>query len=204
MEIINNITFPKFTGIKCNMMPFIQGDPESLPEKYHTYYDIVKKNFLEQGKIGFLTIDENFVKQGESQRGFNSANINRNIHIEVGRYKNFNSWGSPKPTWGGRTNVTLEDDTKILIANNVSDTCRVFDDEETRYTENGDLTDYIEDYPIKDGKLLKSGQVAKINIFTPHEAVVQSESNKRQFFRIVGEGVKGKEQHFTYNPILKL
>lgn len=84
-SIINTIKFPEFSGIKCNMMPFIQGDPSSLPTKYKSYADIINKSYLEKGEIGFLTIDESFVAGGKSQRGYNNSGISRNVHIEVGR-----------------------------------------------------------------------------------------------------------------------
>ena len=47
--IINKIKFPDFTGLKCNMMPFIQGDPSSLPEEYKSYFDIINENYIETG-----------------------------------------------------------------------------------------------------------------------------------------------------------
>ena len=59
------------------MMPFIQGDPDSLPKEYKAYSSVVKNNFLDKGKIGYLTIDESFVSAGKSQRGYNSSGINR-------------------------------------------------------------------------------------------------------------------------------
>ena len=92
--ITNVIKFPKQQGIKCNMMPFIQGDSNSLPKKYRSYSEIINNNFLEKGEIGFLTIDESFVNVGKSQRGYNSKGINRNVHIEVGRIGNKNRWGN--------------------------------------------------------------------------------------------------------------
>ena len=91
--ITNKISFPNFTSIKCNMMPFIQGDPSSLPKEYLTYSDIIKENHLEKGEIGFLTIQESFVEANSSQRGYNSSGINRNVHIEVGRNAKANHWG---------------------------------------------------------------------------------------------------------------
>lgn len=73
--ITNTIQFPKFTGIKCNMMPFIQGDASSLPDMYKPYTKIINDNYLEKGEIGLLTIDESFVESGKSQRGYNSMGI---------------------------------------------------------------------------------------------------------------------------------
>ncbi len=41
-----NIIFPDFTGVRCYMMPFIQGRPETLPEAYRSYSDVVEKLVL--------------------------------------------------------------------------------------------------------------------------------------------------------------
>lgn len=203
--IVNKIEFPEFSGLKCNMMPFIQGDSSSLPKEFQPYSKIIEQNFLEKGEIGFLTIDESFVEGGKSQRGYNAAGINRNVHIEVGTYQGINRWGgSGGSSWGGRANTLLEDSTMVLIANNISDTCRVWDTSERRYTNDGDLADYISDYPEESGLLMKGGEVAKISIFTPHECINQIKSGMRQFFRIVGKGVHGREEYFTVNPLVTI
>ncbi len=198
--IVNKIQFPELTGIKCNMMPFIQGDSSSLPEIYKPYAKIINENFLEKGEIGFLTIDESFVEVGKSQRGYNAIGINRNVHIEVGRHEKINSWGSS--SWGGNSKTLLNDNTMVLIANSISDTCRLWNTKEMSYTKDGDLSAYINKYPEETGTLLKSGEVAKISIFTPHECISQKQSNNRQFFRIVGKGVSGREDYFTINPLI--
>lgn len=200
--IVNTIKFPNFTGIKCNMMPFIQGDSSSLPEIYRSYSEIIDENFLEKGEIGFLTIDESFVKANNSQRGYNSTGINRNVHVEVGRGKKGSyRWGSGG-SWGGKDNTILDRNTMVLIANSISDTCRVWDTKEMAYTKDGDLSAYIEKYPEHTGISLQAGEVAQISIFTPHECVSQKESSNRSFFRIVGKGVKGREEYFTVNPLV--
>jgi hypothetical protein len=199
----NKIQFPEFTGVKCNMMPFIQGDASSLPDAYKPYTKIINDNYLEKGEIGLLTIHESFVEGGKSQRGYNSMGINRNVHIEVGRHEKLNCWGGGGgSSWGGKYKTLLDDETMVLIANSISDTCRVWDVKEKRFTQDGDLSAYIDDYPTEIGILLKSGEVAKISIFTPHECISQKESGYRQFFRIVGKGVSGREDYFTINPLI--
>lgn len=198
------IKFPKFKGIKCNMMPFIQGDASSIPKQYKYYEKIINENFLERGKVGYLTIQESFVKAGNSQRGYNSSGIRRNVHVEVGRFGDFNCWGGGGGGWGGRPSTILRDGTKVLIANSISDTCRVWDVEDRSYTLDGDLSEYIDKYPENSGVLLKAGELAEINIFTPHECVSQNEDSERQFFRIVGNGVIGREDYFTVNPLMNM
>lgn len=204
--ITNKIQFPEFTGIKCNMMPFIQGDSSSLPDAYKPYAKIINDNYLEKGEIGLLTIHESFVEGGKSQRGYNSTGINRNVHIEVGRHERLNCWGGDGggSSWGGKYKTLLDDETMVLIANSISDTCRVWDAREMRFTRDGDLSAYVDNYPTETGILLKSGEVAKISIFTPHECINQTQSGKRQFFRIVGKGVKGREDYFTINPLVSI
>lgn len=201
--VVNTIQFPEFTGVKCAMMPFIQGDSSSLPEAYIPYSNIINSNYLEKGEVGFLTIDESFVEGGQSQRGYNSKGINRNVHIEVGRHDKINCWGGGGGnSWGGKHKTLLDDNTMVLIANSISNTCRLWDVKEKRYTKDGDLSLYIDNYPENTGVNMKSGEVAKISIFTPHECITQKESGERQFFRIVGKGVSGREDYFTINPMI--
>ena len=207
MMIVNKITFPEYSGMRCLMMPFIQGDKNSIPNEYKAYGNIIENNYIEEGEIGFLTIDESYVEGGKSQRGYNDTGIDRNVHIEVGRSKFGNRWGgnppeAPPPTWGGKESTLLDDDTMVLIANNISDTCRLWNTIERSYTRDGDLSEYIDRYPEDEGMLMKSGEVAKISIFTPHECISQNTSGHRQFFRIVGKGVKGREDYFTINPLI--
>ena len=56
--IVNKIVFPQYSGVRCIMMPFIQGDSSSLPEQYQSYAGIINENYLEKGEIGYLTIDK--------------------------------------------------------------------------------------------------------------------------------------------------
>lgn len=194
--------FPTFTGLKCNMMPFVQGDSKSLPEAYKPYAKIIDDNYLEKGEVGFLTIDESYVEAGKSQRGYNSFGLNRNVHIEVGRHaQHGNHWGGGN-SWGGNYNTLLDDNTMVLIANSIDNTCRVWDAREMSFTKDGDLGVYLHKYPEQTGKLMKAGDLAKISIFTPHECVPQKHSGQRQFFRIVGKGVRGRESYFTHNPLI--
>lgn len=199
MNVTNNIQFPEFKGIKCRMMPFIQGDSSSLPEEFASYAEIVDNNYLEKGKIGYLTIDESHVEAGKSQRGYNSKGIDRNVHVEVGRHSgNKYRWGGGG--WGGRTNAYVDGQTRVLIANSIDDTCRVWDKLEWYPTKDGDLSDIIDQYPEDTGILMKAGQMVHMSVFTPHECIAQKQSGPRQFIRIVGTGVTGREDYFTINP----
>lgn len=198
---MERMVFPTFAGLKCNMMPFVQGDPASLPDELAAYAEIVSQHALEPGQIGHLTIHESMVEAGKSQRGY--GNGPRSVHVEVRLFEDGCFWGGGG--WGKRGGrVMLRGDTKVLIANSVPGTCRVWDYvEDRRPTPDGDLSAYLDNYPESSGRLLKKGEVARMSIFTPHECVPQRESGPRQFFRIIGVGVLGREDHFTINPKMR-
>lgn len=198
------IDFPSFSGARCYMMPFIQGRPETLPEAYAGYGEIVEKLVMKRqdGKTGLITIDESIVQAGTSQRGYGTGD--RTIHTEACLSHNRLSWGpSPMPTWGPSPYVSLDPETRVLIANSISDTCMIWDVEVRDTTPDGDLSERAGQFPRETGRMMKSGEVIEIGIFTPHEPIVQNEAGPRQFFRIVGAGVHGREEYFTRNPILE-
>lgn len=40
-----HIQFPEFTGLRCLMMPYVQGDPDSVPEAFAPYRSILETVF---------------------------------------------------------------------------------------------------------------------------------------------------------------
>jgi len=204
IAIVNNIIFPKQTGIQCLMMPFIQGDSTTVPENIRAQYgSILDSSFIKKGDVGYLTIDESSVKAGNPQRAYRSKH-GRALHTEAGlRPNKLYAWGSV-PTWGGNGLVTLDRDTEVLLANSISNTCALWDAEHQETSEDGDIGHYADMYPYETAILMKAGEVHKIGILTPHESLPVSHSGNRQFIRIVSSGVYGREPYFTKNPLMNL
>jgi len=199
--------FPQPRDIKINMMPFVQGDPESLPNGLESYWDFVQEYYLDYGKKGFLTIDEGFVNAGSTQRGYGSDK--RTLHTEACKSL---KWGSP-PAWGSKSvmgwgawasneDVMLSPELKVLIGNSIDDTCALWDAEEEP-TLDGDLGHLADRYKRDQAHLMAAGEIAEIGILTPHECIKQKRSGVRQFVRIVGEQVFGKASYFTENCKVK-
>lgn len=108
------IQFPDYTGLRCLMMPYIQGDPDSVPSEYRAYADIIGSVFLDKGDIGYLTIDESIAVAGKPHRG-ERAKTDRALHTEAGRRPGrVYSWGGGG--WGRKHLVTLDGDVEILLA----------------------------------------------------------------------------------------
>lgn len=199
---LNTIQFPKPTGKRCLMMPFIQGEPKSVPEKYKSgYEDILKNTYLEgqKGMVGFLTIDESIAQKNKPHRGKGSK-YDRAIHTEASKHPWKVRYGWGGWSWGKSNNVNLSRDVQILLANNVDNSCAVWDDECENTTVDGDLGAIADRYPYDESIIMKSGEVHQIGILTPHESLPVSKTCNRQFLRIVGVGVTGREPYFTKNP----
>ena len=201
-QVRGQMNFPDYAGLRCYMMPFIQGRGESLPDAYSGYSDVVDAFHLsgQAGHLGYITIDESIVDAGQSQRGYGVGR--RSIHTEACLSDDRLSWG-PAPTWGASSYVRLDTDLRVLIANSLHDTCMVWDTEVTATTVDGDLSFRSAEFPVEGGRSMASGEVMEIGIFTPHECIPQKVSGPWQFFRIVGTGVHGRESYFTRNEKLE-
>lgn len=194
--IVSNIKFPEFTGIRCLMMPYIQGDEMSVPEEYRKGYEkILREQYISLGEIGFLTIDESTALAGTPHRG-DRAKYGRALHTEAGLAPN------QIYAWGRAHNVELERDVKILLANNLDNSCAVWSGEHENTSNDGDIGDFSEDYPYSDAVMMKAGEVHKIGILTPHESLPVQMNVDRQFLRIMSAGVHGREPYFTDNPLM--
>ncbi len=198
--LVSKIDFPAYAGVRCLMMPYIQGEPESLPEKYLSYADVIKSQFIKKGDIGYLTIDESIVKAGTPHRGSRAKSV-RALHTEVGKIPGtmYLRWGGG---WAGRDDVLLDGDVSILLANNTDNTCAVWDTVHTDTSEDGDIGYAANQYPYDTAKMMKAGEVFKIGVFTPHESLPVVKDTKRQFLRIVSSGVRGRAEYFTENPLM--
>jgi hypothetical protein len=192
-----SISFPKFTGIRCLMMPYIQGDPASVPEQYHAYSDIIRDAFMDRGDIGYLTIDESTAHAGKPHRG-KRARYARALHTEAGKRPGLFAWGK----WGGSDIVTLERDVEIMLANNLDDSCAVWDATHEDTSLDGDIGHAAEQYPYEAATMMKAGEVYRIGILTPHESLPVPQTFQRQFLRIVSSGIHGREPYFTQNPLM--
>ena len=194
-----SITFPEFTGIRCLMMPYIQGVTDSIPREYAKYFDILDSLFFKKGDVGFLTIDESPVEQGKPHRG-DRAKYGRALHTEAGRVPGLKcGWGH---AWGGSHRVTLDDDVEIMLANNIDGSCALWDATHHDTSIDGDIGDKADQYPYDDAVIMDAGEVYQIGILTPHESLPVKKKANRQFLRIVSAGVHGREDYFTENPLL--
>jgi hypothetical protein len=197
---VSDIVFPEFSGLRCLMMPYIQGDPDSVPKEYEAYFPIIRSTYLQAGDRGYLTIDESVAEGGKPHRG-KRAKFSRALHTEAGRQpdKVYSRGGGG---WGKSHLVTLDAQVEILLANNLDDSCALWEATHENTSLDGDIGDCAEQYPYDSAVMMKAGEVYRIGILTPHESLPVRQTVRRQFLRIVSSGVHGREPYFTVNPLL--
>jgi len=198
--VAKGIKFPKSEGININMMPFVIGDLDSLPVEYQHYWPLIEACDIEteeDGKIGFLTIQDSIVEAGASQR-------RPGLHVEAPRVvlqnhgemvEGFHRWGwslGPRKLGG------------LYMGSNISQSTRIcncaLQPPEPVTGILGDV-EHLRDV-LGEGTLMKSGELWWLTDTTPHESLPLEESAYRQYFRVVTSGVSlWYAKHSTANPL---
>src|SRR5262245_8650084 len=148
----HTIEFPEFSGLRCLMMPYIQGEPDSVPPDYAAYSTILRDVFVTKGEIGYLTIDESVAYAGNPHRG-KRAKYGRALHTEAGIFRGVYGWGPGRPGWGGGRRVLLDRDVRVLLASNTDQSCAVWDAEHPDTSEDGDIGDCADAYPYESARI---------------------------------------------------
>lgn len=132
------------------------------------------------------------------------AKHGRALHTEAGKLPGVHAWGGGGgTTWGVTRRVMLDSDVEILLANNMDESCAVWNARQEDTSEDGDIGHLAKQYPYEDAILMRAGRMFRIGILTPHESLPVNRDFDRQFLRIVGSGVYGRESYFTENPLLQ-
>jgi len=202
--VCNQVEFPPFTGgIRVNMMPIRMGDVTSLPENLRAYQKLIDKcpiHASEKRQIGYVTVHESEVKQGQTQtRGGLHTERMGGINLS-GENRSQLFWcigfaTSPDCCVGG-----------LYIANSVDNSCEVFDFVVADGVMGplGDL-EHVRDLLGKSGTPMQSGSLVWMTDRTPHAALPQLESGRRQFFRLVAGPISHWfADHSTENPLVSL
>lgn len=198
------INFPPPTGRNVNMMPFILGKKETLPEDLRCYYKCIKDCPIgreQYGKVCYLTIHESYVDASRAQR-------REGLHIETpGMILSQKGSGTFIPGqenhWGGD-----KYEGGIYFASSVGGTSMVYDALVNKnipgIVDRHGGCEHLRNY-LGPGTKLRAGQVVWMTDRTPHEALPQEESGYRQFFRVVTSHVSHWfAQHSTPNPLVPI
>lgn len=193
------VQFPPPTGININMMPFIMGQPDSVPVQYHGYLPMIEGCWLssfETGKVGYLTIQEGKVAAGTTQR---RPGLHTDSHLDgtvtwkqgEGLYPAF---GRPMIwRWGGRVGG-------LYMASTVDKSTRVWNAYIKAPGVFGDC-EHLRPF-LGEGRLLQKNTMVWMTDGTPHEALPVEEDTERQFFRLVTSNVDvWYAAHSTPNPL---
>lgn len=166
------VQFPVSRDLCVNMMPFVMGEPESIPTEYRHYVPLIEACDVApqlQGKVGFLSIHESFVEKGKTQR-------RSGLHTE----------GHPRRDWGGGWGKRISGAKTggLYMASSIGASCRVWD-MHIEPCSGGDcepLRAAVERAPSTD---MQANALYWMHDRTPHESLSALASAYRQWFRLV-------------------
>merc|ERR550539_25868 len=203
------ILFPEPQDRNVNLMPFILGEKDSLPDHLQCYYDCIQHcpiNKSEIGSVCYLTVHESFVSAQSSQR-------RDGLHIEApGKISSSSSavfTPGHEHHWGGGHFMSRDEyEGGIYFASNISNTSIVYnaliDKNVPGIVDEHGSCEHLRPF-IGPGTRLEAGQLVWMTDRTPHEAVPQDEDGYRQFFRVVTSKVSHWfAEHSTVNPKVAL
>jgi len=198
------VMWPKPKDININMMPFIMGQRESIPDAYQEYWELIEAFKLpeaELGKVGYLTIHESLVPAGQSQR-------RAGLHIESpGKpMDNGGVYHEDRYDWG--CGVVMGDNSEvqggIYMASTVPNSTRIWNvqirNPASVVGKFGDL-EHIRDV-LDDGISMEAGIMYWMTDATPHESLALQKGKYRQFFRLVTSSLTAwYPEHCSANPL---
>ena len=187
---ISGVRFPPTSFIDINMMPFVIGDGDSLPNEYQHYWPLIDACGIEddeRGAVGYLTITESDVSPQRSQR---RPGVHTDGHGPLG------GWGG---WWGAGLTVGNERRQGIYLATTAPRSCRAWN---IAIKEPGAMGDCFNmDLPAH-AIYLDAHTLYWITDHCPHESLPLEVAMHRQFFRVVTSRVsKWYAAHSTPNRL---
>jgi hypothetical protein len=191
------------------MLPFIFEEESSLPEEFALYWPLRKPCAVgdeERGKVGYLTVDERLVKQGESHRRPGLHCESPGFFSEIPKCVTYNP---SFRAWGGGSARLDRRYGGLYIGSNVNDSCRIHDCSiKPEFIGSHGNIEHLKDFVVdKCGKRLqtKSHQLYWLTDSTPHESLPLKKESQRTFFRVVTSNVSvWYADHSTPNPKVKI
>ena len=209
------VHFPDPSDININMMPFVMVntfEETKLPDYLRQYFEQVVNQCIlrdEQGKIGYLTIQESFVEKGLSQRRPGIHTESPGVLMLKGgngqldhRLYHF-SWGQ------GACSIRQVLKGGIYMASSVPNSCRIWNCQIRRpegnspdvVGEHGDI-EHLRPFLPSSCETMDANTVYWLTDRTPHESLPLTKGTYRQFFRLVTSQVSAWfEDHSTKNPL---
>lgn len=225
------VQFPKPRAMSVNMMPFIMGDPATIPEDLHGYLPLIAMcDSILPGKVAYLTVTEGRVPGGTTQR-------RGGVHTEAGNGSFWSAFGSGF-TFGGGSIGRFGGGTSILEElaelRRVSKEDLTYDQRQRLEYLQGILQDghcdrkdgvymastngacrvwdstttdvdalgALKKEPLGVASKMEPSKLYWMTDRTPHEALPSVFSEDRQFFRVVSNKLGGWwEKHCTPNPL---
>lgn len=190
------VNFPDYTGVRVIMMPFDFKQPDLIPEYLKHYSEFIAEclSYLDieaitkETSVGYITIDETFVKAGSTQR-------REGLHIDAG------CWGGGGGSVWGKSGFVIASTVKnsTLAYNNVFVKPEMF-------LKGGAIAPEVEMFFkmfYEDHKtILDANTFHFMSPYCVHEALPVTKNTERQFFRLSLPNTDPWPSNYTKNPFV--
>lgn len=172
-------------------MPFIIGDPTSIPDFLCHWTDTIMKlvGFVpkHRGEVGYFTLDEKMVVAGTTHR-------RAGLHVDGAYRGGFGGWGGGGGGWGGVGNG-------MLTTSNVPG-CRAWNQMfDGRVGMEGECDHFASQTKEESSKLFGANEVYWVDGACVHESVPMVQTVNRQFVRVSLPSNAPWFEGYTVNPL---
>lgn len=196
-EKLTKVTFPEFSGVNCNMLPFILGNKQSLPLEFQQYYSMIEACNIEPemlGQVCYITVREGFIEKGQTQSTPGMHTEATKAPFGVYAWGGGVAWGCGSKGSQGRKEgvyVASTDGSMVVINTQIP----------AEYLGvRGEVSDIFTDVQKAEPSTLYW-----LTDRTPHKATPVANSGNRQFFRLVTKNIGAwYSLHNTKNPLVSL
>lgn len=186
LQRLEEVVLPQYSGTRIMMMPYHVHDPEgSLPEDLGPWFDVVRRmGALSREGVGYLTIDEAMVAEGETHR-------RPGLHVDgIGPDGDAGGWGSG----GGYGSSGM-----TMVSSHVG--CVAWEQVFHGYPAgNGDCAHLVPQLCDEAATVLEPNVVYLCSPLTVHCAIPMEREVRRQFCRVSFPSDAPWYEGYTENP----
>lgn len=204
---LTEVELPEFTGIRVLLMPFLMEDIETIPNDLKNYRSTIEKlvsiSPVTKG-VGYLTIDERFVKSGDTLRkkGLHVDGVGPNGEAGIWSAVASSGWIKSADPKGGKEKCWVNAaGIGGMITVSYPAGCRAWNKE---FSGNvniyGDCESLRSQFPDNEATIFEANTAYWCNSFCVHESLPMKEDCNRTFVRLSMPSDAPWYRGYTKNP----
>lgn len=197
---LSKICFPKPKSINITMMPFIMGDPQSIPMKYREYWQMIKScniPALEYGKVGYLSVMECRIKANATPHAAsictNSRQARGGLFMAFNQENTCKIWNYPRSS----SNITHSSSNPLRTTYSCSARSPSFVN--NSIIDHEDCSHHVDE--MGEPTMMKANHLYWVTNCTPHEVLGLNRTAYHQWFCLIPHICTWYSADYTHNSL---